>query len=166
MLVALLERFLPRGYKLYPEFLLHRLPQRVDILVVRLEQSEPGPVEKIHSILDYLAAHTLIEYTRAFLSDPMGIQPLDRAEAEVYLSLYQQVEQFKRTRGPMAVKDADTFEERMVQVIKSLSANHPELLRQILAQYPPETRFEVLSSDEVLRGLSPEQREQLKRLLH
>src|SRR4051794_11436780 len=61
LLVALLERFLPKGYKLIPEMLLGRLSQRVDILVVRLE-AEPGPVEKLHSILDYLAAHTLIEH--------------------------------------------------------------------------------------------------------
>jgi hypothetical protein len=62
MLVALLERFLPRGYKLISEFLLSRLPQRADIVVVRLVDAEPGPVEKIHSIFDYLGAHTLIEY--------------------------------------------------------------------------------------------------------
>ena len=57
----LIERFLPTGYRLVAEFLLSRLSQRADIVVVRLE-GEPGPVEKIHSILDYLAAHTIIEY--------------------------------------------------------------------------------------------------------
>ena len=62
MLVALLERYLPKGFKLYPEYLLSRLPQRADIVVVRLEGSEPGRAEKIHSILDHLRAHTLIEH--------------------------------------------------------------------------------------------------------
>jgi hypothetical protein len=62
MLVALLERYLPKGFKLYPEYLLSRLPQRADIVVVRLEGSEAGRAEKIHSILDHLRAHTLIEH--------------------------------------------------------------------------------------------------------
>jgi hypothetical protein len=62
MLVALLERYLPKGFKLYPEYSLSRLPQRADIVVVRLEGSEAGRAEKIHSILDHLRAHTLIEH--------------------------------------------------------------------------------------------------------
>lgn len=42
--------------------MLSRLPQRADIVVVRLEGAEAGRAEKIHSILDHLRAHTLIEH--------------------------------------------------------------------------------------------------------
>ena len=34
MLVTLLETFAPAGWKVIPELLLHRLPQRVDILIL------------------------------------------------------------------------------------------------------------------------------------
>jgi hypothetical protein len=62
MLVALLERYLPEGFKLYPEYLLSRMPQRADIVVVRREGTPHGSAAKIHSILDHLRAHTLIEH--------------------------------------------------------------------------------------------------------
>jgi hypothetical protein len=270
LLVALLERFLPRGYKLIPEFLLSRLSQRVDILVVR-QEAEPGPVEKIHSILDYLAAHTIIEHkgptddlagedvlvllgyafqymrraklkdpsdvclmvvadritksfldqaklsrveleevehgiwrgsfagftvhgvetgkaaerggtehllytlSRQFLEDPTRARPLDREETEVYGWLYQQVRQFKREHGVMAVKDIESFEQSMMAFFDSISADHPEFVGRILAHCPPEKRVEGLAAEERLRGLpledrlrglSPEELEQLKRLLH
>ncbi len=261
MLVALLERFLPRGYKLFPEFLLSRLSQRADILVVRLE-AEPGPVERLHSILDYLRAHTLIEYkgptddlggedmlvllgygyqymrrarlqdpsevclmviadrmtqsflaqakrcgvdlaeverglwqgrfggfvmhgvetgkaaergrtehllytfSRAFVADPAGVRPLDQEEAQVYIWLYQQVQQFRQARGAMAVKDGDTFEQSMMEMFESLSAAHPELIGRLLARCTPEQRLQGLTPEDLLRSLGPEELEQLKRLLH
>ena len=261
MLVALIERFLPTGYKLIAEFLLSRLSQRADIVVVRLE-GEPGPVEKIHSILDYLAAHTIIEYkgptddlagedvlvllgyayqymrrakledpgdlclmvvadritksfldqakrsgmalaeaepgiwrgrfagfvvhgvetgkasargpsehvlytfSRRFLQDPAGVGPLDEEEAKVYIWLYQQAEQYRRERGPMAVKDSDTFEQSMMKMFDSLYERHPEFLDQILAKCPTEKRVAGLPAEELLRVLSPEERERLKQLLH
>jgi hypothetical protein len=62
MLVALLEFYLPAGWQLLPEFLLTRLPQRVDIVVVRRVQETAGKPRKIHSILDHLHLHTLIEH--------------------------------------------------------------------------------------------------------
>ncbi len=235
MLVALIERFLPTGYRLIAEFLLSRLSQRADIVVVRLE-GEPGPVEQIHSILDYLAAHTIIEYkgptddlagedvlvllgyayqymrrakledpgdlclmvvagritksflaqakrsgmelaeaqpgiwrgrfagfvvhgvetgkaagrgpsehllytfSRMFLQDPAGVGPLDEEEAQVYAWLYQQAEQYRRERGPMAVKDSETFEQSMMKMFTSLYERHPEFLDQILAKCPTEKR--------------------------
>src|SRR5208282_5243507 len=42
MLVALLEFYLPGGWKLLPELLLSRLPQRVDIVVLRLVDAITG----------------------------------------------------------------------------------------------------------------------------
>jgi hypothetical protein len=62
MLVALLERYLPEGYQLIAEFLLARQSQRVDIVVIRQVDVAQGPAKKLHSILDYLRAHTLIEH--------------------------------------------------------------------------------------------------------
>lgn len=264
MIVALLERFLPLGYKLFPEFLLSRLSQRVDILVVRQEATPPGPVEKIHSILDYLGAHTLIEYkgptddlagddmltllgyayqymrvsklkqpadvclmvvadritrsfldqakrcgvdltetetesgiwrgkgcgfvmhgvetgkasgqgpsehllytfSRAFLADPTRNRPVDEEERRVYHWLYQQVQQFKQARGPMAVKDVATFEEGWMQMLDSISAEHPEFVARTLAHASPAKRLEGLGVDDVLEGLSPDLLEALKRRLH
>src|SRR5437667_11011136 len=61
MLVALLETYLPTGFRLLSEFLLHRLPQRIDIVIIQLIAEVPGPITKLHSILDYLRRHTLIE---------------------------------------------------------------------------------------------------------
>jgi hypothetical protein len=58
MLVALLETYLPAGYQLIAEFLLARQSQRVDIVVIRKVDVAAGPVKKLHSIYDYLRAHT------------------------------------------------------------------------------------------------------------
>ncbi len=101
--------------------------------------------------------------------------PLDEEEAEGYAWLYQQAEQYRRERGPMAVKDSETFQQSMMKMFDSLSEGHPELLDRILAQcppeqvlshYAPEQRLAGLLPEERLRGLSPEELEQLKRLLH
>jgi hypothetical protein len=62
MLVALLEIYLPSGWHLIPEFLLSRLPQRVDIVILELVGTSPGAAHKLHSIFDYLRPHTLIEH--------------------------------------------------------------------------------------------------------
>jgi hypothetical protein len=62
MLVALLEFYLPGGWRLVPELLLSRLPQRVDILVLRLVEAVAGEVRKLHSVFDHLRPHTLIEH--------------------------------------------------------------------------------------------------------
>jgi hypothetical protein len=62
MLVALLEFYMPEGWQLLPEFLLNRLPQRVDLVVLRLLHQKAGAPRKIHSIFDYLRPHTLIEH--------------------------------------------------------------------------------------------------------
>jgi hypothetical protein len=93
----------------------------------------------------------------------MGIRSLDRQDLEVYIWLYQQVEQFRRTSGAMAIKDFDTFEKAFAEVLQGLS---PEIQKQILSSFTLEQRLEGLKPEEMLRGLSPEQREQLKRLLH
>lgn len=62
LLVLVLERFLPEGWKLLPEFLLGRMPQRIDIVVLRLIEQAGGTARRLHSIFDHLRPHTLIEY--------------------------------------------------------------------------------------------------------
>jgi hypothetical protein len=57
----------------------------------------------------------------------------------------------------MAVKDFDTLQEGMLKMFESLSADHPEWAADFIAKFPPEQR---------LRGLTPEELERLKRLLH
>src|SRR5262249_46839717 len=114
--------------------------------------------------------HLLFTFTRLFLEDPAAVGPLDEEEARVYSWLHQQAAQFRRARGPMAVKDFDTFQEGMMKMFESLSADHPELIDNILADCPPEKRLRGLSPEDRLRGLSPEDRlrgltpEELERL--
>jgi hypothetical protein len=62
MLVSLLERFLPRGWRLTPELPLSRLAQRVDVVVVRAAEHPAPSSGKLRSILGHLRAHTLIEF--------------------------------------------------------------------------------------------------------
>jgi hypothetical protein len=234
MLVALLEFYLPSGWKLLPELLLSRLPQRVDIVVLRRVDARAGTVRKLHSVFDHLRPHTLIEhkgptddlepwdaltllayagqymrltrvsdpnevclmvicdhipqgfvkqvekmggsfapidgglwrgkmaglllrgietrvayrtgpsehllytFSKTYLSAPEGLLPLDAEEARVYTLLYQQVEQFRKQRGTMAIRDIDAAQK-----------SYQEVLEEMVELLPPERR---------LRGLAPEQR--------
>jgi hypothetical protein len=101
--------------------------------------------------------------SRAFLANPMGIQPLDPRDVKVYALLYQQVEQFKRARGAMAVKDIDKFDRSFTETIQSLD---PEVKKKLLSILITDGRLGGLTPEEVVSALSPEQREQFKRLLH
>src|SRR6202044_3168974 len=62
MLVALPAFYLPSGWRLIPELILTRLPQRIDIVILQLVSEHPGVPTKLHSIFDYLRPHTLIEH--------------------------------------------------------------------------------------------------------
>jgi hypothetical protein len=86
MLVALLEFFLPGGWQLLPEFLLNRLPLRADIVILRLVGEQASPPRKLHSILDHLRPHTLIEHKG----------PTDDLEAEDALALLGYAAQYMR----------------------------------------------------------------------
>ncbi|HSN98431.1 MAG TPA: hypothetical protein VLS89_09035 [Candidatus Nanopelagicales bacterium] len=252
MLVALLETYLPGGWQLSPEFLLNRMPLRVDIVVLRRVDEPAGAIRKIHSIFDHLRPHTLIEhkgptdelepedalallsygtqymrlsglldpgelclmvvcdriptsfveqvkrhkgafdplgeglwrgelagfplhgvetreacrrspterllyaFSRAYLTDPEAILPLDPEEVGVYHSLYQQVEQFRRKRGAMAIKDYEAAQ-----------LSYEEVLEQMVERLPPEKRLRGLTAEEILKAIPPEVREQLaKKLEH
>lgn len=250
MLVALLEFYLPGGWQLLPEFLLSRLPQRVDIVVLRLIQEAAGAPRKIRSILDYLRPHTLLEYkgptdelepgdaltlvgyamqymrlakvsdpnelclmvvcdrippgfvkqverhhgtltsvgsglwrgeiaglllhgvetrdawrssptehllytfSRAYLTAPEGLLPLDREEARVYTLLYQQVEQFRKKRGSMAIRDIEAAEKGYEEVLAEMVDQR--MLERLLVRLTPEQRLAGLTPEQIANALSPE----------
>jgi len=279
MLVALLEIYLPGGWRLTPELMLNRMPLRVDIVLLRLVGEAAGPVRKLHSIFDHLRPHTLIEhkgptddlepedllallsyatqymrlakildpaelclmvicdripsnfvkqverhkgrlrplrslrssgeglwrgqiagfrlhgvetrhacrggpterllyaFSRSYLTVPGGILPLDPEEARVYDALYQQVEQFRRKRGAMAMKDYEMAEQSYEEVLDQLFERLPPEKRvrgltpeqrmaglsatQRMAGLPPEQRMAGLSPEEIVDALPPEVRELL-----
>ncbi|HSN97604.1 MAG TPA: hypothetical protein VLS89_04870 [Candidatus Nanopelagicales bacterium] len=243
MLVALLEIYLPTGWQLTPEFMLNRMPLRVDMVILRRVAEPVGAARKLHSIFDHLRPHTLIEhkgptdelaredvpvllaygaqymrlagvlepddlclmvvcdrisgsfvdqvkrhegsfapigeglwrgrlaglplhgvetreacranpterllyaFSRAYLTDPAGLLPLDPEEVRVYTELYQQVEQFRKRRGAMAMKDYERAHQ-----------SYEEILEQLLEQLPPEKRLAGLGPAERLAGLGPAER--------
>jgi len=56
------NRFAPSDCKTSAEVSLSRLPQRIDIVVVKLEDVAPAIAHKFRSIFDHCRKHTLIEY--------------------------------------------------------------------------------------------------------
>ncbi|WP_437611799.1 hypothetical protein WMF20_07120 [Sorangium sp. So ce834] len=252
MLVALLEFYLPSGWRLYPELLLNRMPLRVDIVVLRLADQPAGDARKLHSIFGHLRQHTLIEhkgptddlepedvltllaygalymrhhklldpdelclmviadripagfarqverhrgsfapvggglwrgelnglllhgveareacrqsptehllymFSRAYLKGAGQILPLDPEEARVYNTLYQQVEQFRRQRGTMAMKDYELARHSYEEVLEQMLAQLPP--ERLLAKLTPEQRLEGLTPEQRFEGLTPEQR--------
>jgi hypothetical protein len=269
MLVALLEHYLPSGWQLLPEFQLSRQPLRVDIVILRRTAEPAGTPRKLHSILDHLRPHTLIEhkgptddlepedalvllgyaaqymrlakvkdpselclmfvadripdglveqierhggtfaalggglwhgalagfalhgvatgtacegnaserlfyaFSRAYLKRPEKILPLEAEEWSVYHELYLQVEQFRRQRGAMAMKDYEaakaTHDEAWDQLMREFT---PALMRKLtpeerLEGLTPTQRLAGLTPDEILSALPPETREMLaKKLPH
>ena len=55
--------------------------------------------------------HLLYTFSRAYLTEPRALLPLDEEETRVYTLLYQQVEQFRRQRGTMAMRDIDAAQK-------------------------------------------------------
>ncbi|WP_437624605.1 hypothetical protein [Sorangium sp. So ce1151] len=259
MLVALLEFYLPSGWRLSPELLLNRMPLRVDIVVLRLVDQPAGDARKLHSIFGHLRQHTLIEhkgptddltpedvltllaygtlymrhnklvdpdelclmviadripasfarqvehhhgtfaplggglwrgelcglslhgvetreacrqsptehllyvFSRAYLKGAGQILPLDPEEARVYNVLYQQVEQFRRQRGTMAMKDYELARQSYEEVLEQMLAQLPP--EKLLARLTPEQRLAGLTPEEILRAIPPEVQELLAKKL-
>jgi hypothetical protein len=92
------------------------------------------------------------------------VRRLDRDELNVYIWLFQQVEQFRRARGTMATKDNEEFQRAQHEALKSMMSMLSAEER--LAGLPAEQRLAGLSPEQRLAGLTPEQLEELKRLLH
>jgi hypothetical protein len=114
MLVALLENYLQSGYKLVPELLLTRLPQRIDIVVIRKTEEPAGEPLKIRTILGYLGLHTLIEHKG----------PTDTLAAEDALVLlgyamqYMRLSKLKEPADVRLMVVADRISEAFVKQIQ------------------------------------------------
>ncbi len=96
----------------------------------------------------------LYAFTRAFIADPRGGPPLDEEARRVYGLLQAQVEQFRKRRGPAAMK----YEEMMS---KSLE----EILAPVLEAMPAEKRLRGLSPEQIAKALEALSTEQLARAL-
>jgi hypothetical protein len=124
----------------------------------------------------------LYAFSRSYLADPEGILPLEPEEAQVYDVLYQQVEQFRKNRGAMAMKDYEaakgSYEEVLDKLIERLPVEKrlrglaPEQVAQTLtpeqrlAGLLPEQRLAGLTVEQILSALPPEAREQFAKKLH
>ena len=154
----------------------------------------------LHGVETYDASRSgsserlLYAFSRAFITDPQGGPPLDEEARRVYTLLQAQVEQFRKARGPAAMKYYElmqkSLEELMEPVLEAMPVEKrlrglaPEQLRerltpeQRLQGLTPEQRLHGLTPDQLREGLTPEQlaatidalpeelREQLKRRLH
>jgi hypothetical protein len=106
----------------------------------------------LHGVETRDAAHAgsserlLYAFSRAFLVDPRGGPPLDDEGRHVYTLLRAQVEQFRKARGPEAMK----YEEMMQ---KSLA----ELMEPVLENMSVEERLRGLTPEAVAKALGPEQ---------
>jgi hypothetical protein len=104
-------------------------------------------VEARHACRKDPTERLLYAFSRAYLTVPEGILPLDPEEAGVYAALYQQVEQFRRTRGAMAMKDYDLAQQ-----------SYEEVLDQLFERVPTEKRIRGLTPEQRMAGLSTAQR--------
>jgi hypothetical protein len=73
----------------------------------------------------------------------------------VYHSLYQQVEQFRKRRGAMAMKDHEVFEKSYEQVLQDMIESLP--VEKRLRGLKPEELLKVLKPEELLKVLKPEE---------
>jgi hypothetical protein len=88
----------------------------------------------------------LYAFSQAFLENPGALAPLDRDEEMVYHSLYQQVEQFRRNRGELAMKDLEKLR-------KSFDEYEAEKMRNM----PIAQRLAGVTPEQLAAGLAPEQ---------
>jgi hypothetical protein len=126
--------------------------------------------------------HLLYAFSRAFLTNAAGFPPLDEEGREVYALIYQQVEQFRRRRGDMAIRDREALKKSYEAALKEFLAQMPpeERLKGLtpeqianalppdkgrLAGLTPEQIATLFTSDEALNALSPEAREELRKKL-
>jgi hypothetical protein len=89
----------------------------------------------------------LYAFSRAYLTAPASLLPLDAEDARVYTALYQQVEQFRKKRGSMAIRDIDAAQK-----------SYQEVFAEILDQLPPDLLVRKLTPEQRMAGLLPEQR--------
>ncbi|AUX42466.1 uncharacterized protein SOCE26_038990 [Sorangium cellulosum] len=98
----------------------------------------------------------LYTFSRDYLKGAGQILPLDPEETRVYNALYQQVEQFRRQRGTMAMKDYELARQSYQEVLDQMLAQVPP--EQVLSRYTPGQRLDGLTPGQRLDGLTPGQR--------
>jgi hypothetical protein len=132
------------------------------------DASRTGPTERL-----------LYAFSRGFLKNPGGGLPLDEEARRVYALLQNQVEQFRKSRGEMAMKDYELMKMSLAELlqptVERLAQEEPEKLARML---PPEQRVAGLTPEQRIAGLTPEQltemlealppevRDQIKQRLH
>ncbi len=141
------------------------------------QAAQRGPTERL-----------LYTFSRAFLKDPRGGLPLDEETRKVYALLQNQVEQFRKMRGDMAMKDYElakiSLAELLRPTIERLAEEEPEKLAKMLnleklakmltsdelaKMLTSDKLARMLTSDELaktLEALPPEVKEQIKQRLH
>jgi hypothetical protein len=109
----------------------------------------------------------LYAFSRAFIADPRGGPPLDEEARRVYTLLQAQVEQFRKRRGPAAMKYYEMMNKSLEELMEPVLEAMPAEKR--MRGLSPEQRIEGLSPEQIataLNALSPEEKEELKRRLH
>jgi hypothetical protein len=69
--------------------------------------------------------------------------------------LYQQVEQFKKQRGSLAMSDIEVVEKSYDEVLAEILENVPARVR--VRGLKPEERLDGLTPEQILAALPPEQ---------
>ena len=109
----------------------------------------------------------LYAFSRAFVTDAHAGPPLDDEGRMVYALLRNQVEQFRKARGPEAMKDYELMQKSLAELMEPVLAAMP--LQERLEGLAPEQRLEGLTPEEIARtfdALTDEVREQIKRRMH
>jgi hypothetical protein len=124
----------------------------------------------LHGVETYDAARSssserlLYAFSRAFIANPQGGPPLDEEARRVYSLLQAQVEQFRRRRGPAAMKYYELMQKSLEELMEPVLEAMP--VEKRLRGLTPEQRLQGLTPRQVLEGLTPEQIEELRKQLH
>jgi hypothetical protein len=113
----------------------------------------------------------LYAFSKVFLTNPRGVLPLDEEARKVYALLQNQVEQFRKLRGPSAMKDYELAQMSLDELLQPLVEKRLQEIpiEQRLAGVTPEQRLAGVTAEQLVKyveTLPPEVREQVKRRLH
>lgn len=104
----------------------------------------------------------LYAFSKVFLTDPRGVLPLDEESRKVYALLQNQVEQFRKLRGPASMKDYELARISLDELLQPL-------VEKRLQEMPSEQRLAGVTPEQLVKyveALPPDVREQVKRRLH
>jgi len=105
-----------------------------------------------------LTERMLYTFSRAFLTDPSGGLPLDEETRRMYALLHNQIEQFRKIRGAIAMKDYKlakmSISELLQPTLERMAEEEPEKLGKLLT---PERLARALTPEQIAKALTPEQ---------